>query len=384
MARIVSFVLLVAILLLFAVLFFQVMADFFLPMFMALLLVVLFAPVHRWFQARCGRHERWAAVLTTTTIVLAFFLPASFILLRAGHEGANLYRKVVHREESATTEDEDADKAAEAKDAAKTPADQEPKGLLWASTRIAELGSRVGFEIKPAELKGTLLAKMEQYLTPVALSTGQFLLKLMVGAFVMIVSLYYFLADGPAMIRAIMRLLPLDDKYQAQLIDQFGNVTQAVVLAAFLSAVAQGVLAGIGFYFAGVGSVFLLTVLATLFAIVPFIGSAGVWVPVCLWIGFVDDRPWAAIILGVYCLVFVSAIDNVIKPLVLHGRSNIHPLLALLSVLGGVQALGPIGIIVGPMAVAFLQTLLEMINKEMVAMGKEKAVAAVPSAQGSK
>jgi predicted PurR-regulated permease PerM len=192
----------------------------------------------------------------------------------------------------------------------------------------------------------------------------------------MIISLYYFLADGPAMIRALMRLLPLDDKYEAQLIEQFGNVTQAVVLATFLSALAQGVLAGFGFYFAGVGSVFLLTVLAMLFAIIPFIGSAGVWVPVCLWICFVDDRMWPAIILAVYCGGVVSMVDNVIKPLVLHGRSNIHPLLALLSVLGGVQALGPIGIIVGPMAVAFLQTLLEMINKEMVALSKEKAIVA--------
>ena len=106
----------------------------------------------------------------------------------------------------------------------------------------------------------------------------------------MILSLYYFLADGPAMIRALMRLSPLDDKYEAQLIEQFGNVTRAVVLATFLSALAQGILAGIGFYFAGVGSVFLLTVLAMLFAIIPFIGSAGVWVPVCLWMYFVDER----------------------------------------------------------------------------------------------
>jgi predicted PurR-regulated permease PerM len=92
-----------------------------------------------------------------------------------------------------------------------------------------------------------------------------------------------------------------------------------------------------------------------------------------LWIYFVQERTAPAIILAIYCGGVVSSVDNIIKPLVLHGRSNIHPLLALLSVLGGVQALGPIGIIVGPMAVAFLQTLLEMINKEMTALGKMKA-----------
>ena len=64
-------------------------------------------------------------------------------------------------------------------------------------------------------------------------------------------------------------------------------------------------------------------------------------------------------------MVIVTVIDNVVKPAVLHGRSNLHPLLALLSVLGEFQALGPIGIFIGPMAVAFLQTLLNMVHSEV-------------------
>ena len=58
-----------------------------------------------------------------------------------------------------------------------------------------------------------------------------------------------------------------------------------------------------------------------------------------------------------------------IKPLVLHGQSNLHPLVALISILGGVQTLGPIGILVGPMLVAFIQALLNMINKELLRFG---------------
>ena len=61
----------------------------------------------------------------------------------------------------------------------------------------------------------------------------------------------------------------------------------------------------------------------------------------------------------------VSSIDNVIKMYVLHGRSTMHPLFALLSVLGGVQVFGPIGILVGPMVVVFLQALLEILNHEL-------------------
>jgi hypothetical protein len=61
----------------------------------------------------------------------------------------------------------------------------------------------------------------------------------------------------------------------------------------------------------------------------------------------------------------VSTVDNIIKPIVLHGQSKLHPLLALLSVLGGVGALGPIGIFVGPIAVAFLQAALTMLQVEL-------------------
>jgi predicted PurR-regulated permease PerM len=64
-------------------------------------------------------------------------------------------------------------------------------------------------------------------------------------------------------------------------------------------------------------------------------------------------------------LLVVSTIDNVIKPIVLQGQSKLHPLLALLSVLGGVAALGPIGIFVGPIAVAFLQAALTMLAVEI-------------------
>jgi hypothetical protein len=70
-------------------------------------------------------------------------------------------------------------------------------------------------------------------------------------------------------------------------------------------------------------------------------------------------------VLAAYCAGVVSTIDNVIKPYVLHGQSNLHPLLALMSVLGGVTALGPVGILVGPMLVAFIHALLVMINKEL-------------------
>ena len=144
-------------------------------------------------------------------------------------------------------------------------------------------------------------------------------------------------------------------------------------MATLLSAVVQGILAGLGYYVCGVGSVFLLMLLTTVLALVPFVGAAAVWFPASLWLYFVDGRPGWAIALAIYGFAIVSTADNVIKPYVLHGQSNLHPLLALLSVLGGVTALGPIGILVGPMIVVFLQTLLKILQRELSRMDDEKA-----------
>jgi predicted PurR-regulated permease PerM len=155
-----------------------------------------------------------------------------------------------------------------------------------------------------------------------------------------------------------------------------------------LSAVVQGTLAGIGYFFAlpPEAPIFLLTAATMVTSLVPFVGAAAVWICVCGWVYFfaphlvdgqlVQGHPLAAILLAIYCTIVVSGIDNVIKPLILHGQSKLHPLLALLSILGGVQVLGPVGILVGPMLVSFLQALLIMLRKELDSFGAGKGEAA--------
>jgi len=390
-ARIVSFVVLVAILLVIAALFFQVMKQFLLPMFLAVLLAVMFGPLHRWFMAKCKGRDRLAAGLTTVSIVLILLVPLLAILIPACYEGQAIYAAIIKNlgqgsQQAPAGAPQKQDQAEDARlpgdaDQAKIDradpdrkAEQDKSGgdalafKRWAAAELVRLGNRAGLELTPEDVEATITAKVQQWLTPVALGTTQYLASFLVGLAVMVIALYYFLADGPGMIRTIMRLSPLDDKYERQLIAQFDNTARAVVVATLLSAFAQGLLAGVGFYFAGLQSVFLLTVLAMLLALVPFVGATVVWVPACLWLYFYEGRTLAAILLAIYCGAVVSLADNVIKPMVLHGRSNLHPLLALLSVLGGVQALGPIGIFVGPMVVAFLQTLLNMLRTELDSM----------------
>lgn len=237
-------------------------------------------------------------------------------------------------------------------------------GSFW--TRVKMMANPSEDELHRYE--ASLTSFLRDKLFSIGGATTAFLGRLLLGLAIMTVALYFFLLDGPRMLETIKGLSPIDDEHEEELIQEFNNVSRAVVVATLLSAIIQGILAGIGFYFVGMESVFLLTLLTACLALVPFAGAAAVWVPVCLWLYFVDNHFWSALGLGIYGVTIVSMADNFIKPYVLHGQSNLHPLLALLSVLGGVTALGPIGILVGPMVVVFLQTLLNILQRELMSM----------------
>ncbi len=214
-------------------------------------------------------------------------------------------------------------------------------------------------------------------------ATTAFVAHTLLGIAIMVVAIYFFLLDGPQMIAAVRKLSPMDKDHERQLLLEFSRVSRAVVLATLLAAIVQGLLAGAGFIVFGVDNVFLLTALTIALAMIPFVGAAAVWAPVAISLYLFDGRPTAAIGLALYGMLIVSTADNIVKPMVLHGQSNLHPLFALLSVLGGVTALGPIGILIGPMITAFLQTLLEILQRELSRLPAPEATVNASASVGS-
>lgn len=365
--RVVSLLVLMVVLVLFGSLFFEVMRDFISPLFLAGVLAVIFEPLHKWYLSRLGDRRYLASISTTTTIVLLVFLPMAWLSFQAAREITPLIGKLVP------------DTAEETETFVKSTGEAREKVEEF----IAE---NFNLTVDLEKHLHDFGAKLGGVLTEYSFESLAAAVGVLVGVSVMAFALYYFLADGPVMIEALMRLSPMDDDYERELLERFAEVSRAVVVATLLSAIAQGLLAGVGYYFAlPAGSpIFLLTVATMLLSIVPFIGAMAVWAPVALGVfcllgetgvdgEFVHTGFWPGLLLGIYGFTIVSSADNLIKPWVLHGQSNLHPLLALLSVLGGVSALGAIGILVGPMLVAFLQTLLDMLRKELDHFGDPQA-----------
>lgn len=371
MPRVISFLVLLTIVLLVGAIFFQVMAQFIVPLFLAAVLLVVFQPLHAWMLGRLPTHPRIAALMTTILILLFVLLPLTGLGWKAY---LDLDRLLTGGEQGLV-----ADRPAPV---------QPPEDSVPLDEQLQNLANelRQGFQrvthvqVDDATFKG-LIDKAIATATTLIIGAFQAGIGIIVGLVIMVIAVYYFLADGPGMILTVMDLSPLESEYEQELLARFGQVSRAVVVATLLSAVVQGTLAGIGYYFAlpGGAPLFLLTALTMVTAMVPFFGAAAMWVPVCAWIylkgpivvdGVMHQGDWmTALILTIYSTVVVSGIDNIIKPWVLQGQSNLHPLLALLSILGGVQTLGPVGILVGPMLVSFLQALLEMLRKELESFG---------------
>ena len=445
--RLISFLVLLAIIVLIGALFYRVMASFVLPLFLAAVLVVIFSPVHNRILQRFNGRTNLAAAATTMIVGLVVMLPIIIAGTYATVEGSRVlknitpgylaesledFRKVFKltipnetaiRNTKALIEElvddtalqEDSNAVAgtlirlnEAKNQIDIKDKKESvqnsfaiysdalrnltgKATQMEASDVLDEGIKMreafalfrtdylGGTLKEAlidtanptraeltEISDSLLStdSRKKILQAGANTLGYFV-SLLAGIVIMLIAVFFFLVDGRAMIQTILKLSPLKSDYEKMLIDEFVSISRAVVLATVLSALAQGVLAGIGFWIAGLNSILLLTFAATLLAMVPFVGAAVVWFPAAIWLILFADKTGYGIFLLIWGIGPVSLSDNIIKPLVLQNTSKLHPMFALLSVVGGVQALGPIGILTGPMVVVFLQTLLNILHREL-------------------
>jgi predicted PurR-regulated permease PerM len=343
-SRTITLVILVVLVLGLAIAFYQVMIGFLLPLFLATLLTILFQPLHERIQRACHHHDRVAAGLTTLAILLIVLAPIGYVLFRAAAEAFALLLQPGGPQFDRATLDR----------------------------LVTEINQHFGLDLSASELIKTVVSNVQDVFGPLAAKTPGVIGSWLISGLVTVFALYYFLADGHELTDSAIQLIPLDPKYQRTLISKFVELSRAVTSASLLVAVTQGVLIGAGYYFAGVHGLFLLIMLTMLASFIPLIGSALVWGSCSVWLYF-GHEPTPAVMLLAWSLVVVLFTDNLLKPLVLHGQAKLHPLLALLSVLGGVQMLGPLGIFVGPMVVAFLQTGLKMLNSELQLLRRKPA-----------
>ena len=193
-----------------------------------------------------------------------------------------------------------------------------------------------------------------------------------------VIALYYFLADGPALLKAAEGLIPVHVEYQRQLRQRFEEVVRAVVMATFCAAIAQGLATSMALYLVGwridselLRHFFIIGMIATFCSLVPVAGTWLIWGPCAVWCMF--NGYWGtAIALALFGSVVIGTMDNVIRTYVLQSDARLHPLLAFISVLGGLKLMGLGGVFIGPVVASCLHALVQIFNTELKELSKQR------------
>jgi predicted PurR-regulated permease PerM len=180
--------------------------------------------------------------------------------------------------------------------------------------------------------------------------------------FVMLFSMFFLLRDGHALGRQIRDLLPLPDRERDRLIADTKDLVIASVGAGLAVAAVQGLIGGVAFAILGVNAPVIWGVVMAMCALIPVVGSALVWVPTAAWL-LLSGEIWRGIVLVLVGALGISMADNILRPLLLAGRTSASGLIVFLGLLGGVSAFGFIGLVIGPIILVTAGSLLTVFTR---------------------
>lgn len=187
----------------------------------------------------------------------------------------------------------------------------------------------------------------------------------LLGLMLVFISLFFFLKDGKKFLDYIIKLSPLEDAYDVKIFHRVAMMISSVVRGVLFIAVVQAILVGVGFWLFGVPNATLWGTVAVIASLLPFIGTAIVVFPGVAYLLIVGNFI-GAVELAVWGTLLVGLIDNLLMP-VMYGKTvQIHPLIILFAVLGGIYAFGPLGFLIGPLIVSFFIAILEIYRENMI------------------
>lgn len=185
--------------------------------------------------------------------------------------------------------------------------------------------------------------------------------QLLLAFFIFFIALYYLLRDGKRVRQILIELSPLSDREDTRVLDRLELAVNSVIKGNLVIALVQGVLTTIGFTIFGVPNTILWGMVAAVAALIPGIGTGLVFIPAVAFL-FFTGATVPALGLLVWGALGVGLIDNFLGPKLVGRGMNLHPLLVLLAVLGGLIYFGPAGIFLGPLTLSLLFALVSIYS----------------------
>ena len=326
---------------------FRIFQPFLVPICLAAILASLCYPVYSWTCTRLKGRRNWAAFVTSLGVTVIIVIPFVVLVTLVAGQVVEVYGQFQTGLERGEFED--------SLDFRKNP---------YFGPVVAWIDHYV--DLDKLDLVGSLASALRQvslFLLRHSTAILSGLVQFVTSFFVMLVTMFFLFRDGALLTEELKTWMPLSERYEQLIVRKFREVASATIVGNFLTSVAQGAAGGLVFLIVGIPNVILWGTLTALFSLVPVFGTALVWFPWAVYF-FLTGAWLRGAVLVVLAVLFVGMIDNVLRPILIEGRTKIHTLLVFFAIMGGIGYFGIVGIIFGPILLALGLTFVELYKTE--------------------
>jgi len=311
----------------------------------AIVLAVIFNPLHQRILLWTKGRSSLAALLSTLTLLFVFGIPIFVLINLAANEALTAAQYLTRRSAS-------------------------EGGFTLFLTTMAERGIKFlghWIDLSKYDIRGAITSHVQQagvwVLGSGAAVVGGFA-RLLVSTVITLVIVYFLFRDGRDWTHRAIAVIPLSPDQASRLINNISDTIIANVYGILSVGVVQGVLTGVALAIVGVQSPLLLGLAAAFASVIPVVGAGIVWGPAGLYLIF-TGATWKGLFILLWGSIVISSADNIVRPWVVSGKVQLHPLVLLFFILGGVEAFGFLGLFLGPVIASVMVVPFAMFREEL-------------------
>ncbi len=321
-----------AVLIVLSILAFLLLKPILISIIFGFVLVFIFAPLYNLIQRRL-KSKNWSTIIVTVILMIVIIVPLIFLI-------PFLVGQVI-------------------------------KVFTFASqinfiTILEKLfPSLTSSEALSAQIDSVLHSFITNLTTGMVNSISNFLINLpttLLQLTVVLFTFFFVMRDKNEFIEYLKTILPFSKEVQERLLKATKDVTVSVLYGQIIIGFVQGLVAGLGFFLFGAPSALLFMILAIFAGVLPIVGPSIVWIPMAIYLLATGNNvaSLGVVIFGIASIV----VDNVLRPIVISKRAMMNSLLALLGTIGGLVFFGIIGLVLGPLIIAYLMIFLEVYKNK--------------------
>jgi predicted PurR-regulated permease PerM len=335
--------------LLFGAMFLYLAWGLFIPLMLGAAIALLLHPVYEYLVQRKNWRTELAAGLLTIGITVVLILPATLLTIRGGRFAAARFSAW--------------------KDSPFMNAPGGDSSLLESVTQIPFVSHAIAWTADVLRMdQADIVESIGGVLKNFGLKAADFVTTVLsslptifVGLFLLILGIYFFLADGAKVGRFFRKNSFFPDEQTEEIFERFGGLCRAVLLASLVSGFVQAVIFLIGGAIGGVSDLVVIGFSVFIASFIPVVGATPVTFGLALYL-FLTGQRFAGFTLLIAALITTVA-DNFVRPIVLKGGANLHPLIAIIALFGGLQVFGFAGVFIGPILAGMFFVFLDAQTK---------------------